>query len=81
MVNPIFPITIILIYPLPLSSVSMKGLVQIIIGLLFWVGMTYLLLIPSWLSAAYRLLQGGIVWGLLFVGLGLVLLGLSELRG
>jgi|TARA_Y100000310_G_scaffold334233_1_gene413507 hypothetical protein len=59
----------------------MKGLVQIIIGLIFWVAVLYISTFNNWLLAAWHLLQGGIVWGLFFVGLGLLLLGLSELKG
>lgn len=58
----------------------MKGLIQIVIGLLLWVATLYLLTVPSWLKAAISLLRGGIVFGLFFVGLGLLLLGYNEMK-
>ena len=58
----------------------MKGLVQIVIGLLLWVGTLYLLTLTNWLQAALDLLRGGIIFGLFFIGLGLLLLGINELR-
>ena len=58
-----------------------KGFLQIVIALLLWVMVLYLLTVPNWLKAAVTLLRGGIVFGLFFVGLGLLLLGYSELKG
>ncbi|MBS3144681.1 hypothetical protein J4208_03785 [Candidatus Woesearchaeota archaeon] len=58
----------------------MKGLLQIVIGLLLWVGTLYLLTIPNWLQATLTLLRGGIVFGLFFIGLGVLLLGFNELK-
>lgn len=59
---------------------TMKGFIQIVIGLLLWVATLYLLTVPNWLKAALSLLRGGIVFGLFFVGLGLLLLGMNEAR-
>ena len=56
-----------------------KGFLQIVIALLFWVVVLYLLTVPHWLTAALTLLRGGIVFGLFFVGLALLLLGYNEL--
>ena len=59
----------------------MKGLLQIVAGLLFFVAVAYLLLSGSWLLATIKLIQGGMLLMFFFMGLGLVLLGVSELRG
>lgn len=62
------------------GTCTMKGLVQIVIALLLWVVTLYLLTVPNWLQATLMLVRGGIVFGLFFVGLGLLFLGISELR-
>ena len=59
----------------------MKGLLQIVACLLFFVAVAYLLLSGSWLLATIKLIQGGMLLMFFFMGLGLVLLGVSELRG
>lgn len=59
----------------------MKGLLQIVIALLLWVVTFYLLTVPNWLKATISVLRGGIVFGLFFIGLGLLFLGISELKG
>ena len=58
----------------------LKGFLQVVVALLLWVVTLYLLTVPSWLKAALTLLRGGILFGLFFVGLGLLLLGYNELR-
>lgn len=58
----------------------MKGFVQIVIALLLWVVTLYLLTAPNWLQATLTLVRGGIVFALFFVGLGLLFLGISELK-
>ena len=57
-----------------------KGFLQILIALLLWVMILYLLTVPNWLQAAVILLRGGIVFGLFFIGLALLLLGYNELK-
>lgn len=59
---------------------SMKVFIQVIVGLLFLIGALYLLTFSSWLWAAIRLIQGGVVVVLFLIGIGLVLLGASELK-
>ena len=58
----------------------MKGLVQLLIGLLFLVSVMWILTSSSWFWATIRLIQGGLVVLLFFIGIGLVLLGTSELK-
>ena len=58
----------------------MKGLLQMIIGLILIVGVLYILTYSSWFWATVRLVQGGIVLLLFLIGIGLVLLGASELK-
>ena len=36
---------------------------------------------PSWLSSALVVLKGAVLWGVLGIGLILLLLGISELKG
>ena len=58
----------------------MKGLMQMIIGLILIVGVLYILTYSGWFWATVRLVQGGIVLLLFLIGIGLVLLGASELK-
>ena len=58
----------------------MKALMQMIVGLIFIVGVLYILTYSSWFWAAVRLIQGGLVLLVFLVGIGLVLLGASELK-
>lgn len=62
------------------GGMCVKEALQIIIGLLFLVGMLYLLTYSSWFWATIHLIQGGIIILLFFIGIGLVLLGASELK-
>ena len=57
----------------------MKGLIQILIGLVFIVVVLFSLTYTSWFWATIRLIQGGLVLLVFFIGLGLILLGASEL--
>lgn len=58
----------------------MRGLMQLLIGLLFIVGTLWILTYTSWFWATIRFVQGGLVILLFLIGVGLVLLGASELR-
>jgi len=58
----------------------MKGLFQIILGLLFLVIMLLALTSESWLWATIKLIQGGIVIGVALIGVVLVLLGITALK-
>lgn len=51
------------------------GLILIIASVL--IGFYY----PSWFAAALSLLKGAVLWFMLLIGLLLVLLGISELKG
>lgn len=59
----------------------MKALVEIIVGLLFLVLGIFLLTYNAWFQAFVQLLQGGIIIVLLLLGIGILLLGLSDLKG
>lgn len=59
----------------------MKSLAQVVVGLLVLVVFVYVLMVRSWLMAAVTLVKGGVVVVLFFLGVGLVLLGLSGLKG
>lgn len=50
------------------------GLVLLILGILAWA-----VWLPEWGQAALQLLKGGIVWLILFIGLIMVIIGLSEI--
>ena len=50
------------------------GLILLAVGIFGWA------VAPSWGQAALQLLKGGIVWGILLIGLLLVILGLSDLK-
>ncbi len=58
----------------------MKALLQILVGLVLIVGVLFLLTYSSWFWATVHLIQGGIVVLLFLIGIGLVLLGASELK-
>ncbi len=58
----------------------MKALIQMMIGLMLIVGVLYVLTYQSWFWAAVKLVQGGLVLLVLLIGIGLVLLGASELK-
>ena len=62
-------------------SAKMKGFLQFVIGLLFFVATAFLLTYPSWMWAAVKLLQGGVVFALFFIGLGFLLISISEIKG
>ena len=51
------------------------GLILVIISIL--IGFYY----PAWYVAAVSLLKGAVLWFLLLIGVLLVLLGISELKG
>jgi len=53
---------------------------KIVIGLAFAVLGLMLLTYSSWLSATVALIKGGIVVAIILVGLGLIFLGLTELK-
>lgn len=60
----------------------MNKFVSILLGLvLLAVGIYGAFGLPSWGAAALAFLQGGIVWLVLLIGLLLVILGLSDLKG
>jgi len=58
----------------------LKGLLQVIFGLLLFVMVFYILTFSSWFAATVQLIKGGMVAVLFFMGLGLFLLGLTELK-
>lgn len=58
----------------------MKGMIQIIIGLLLFVIVLLALTESSWLWATIQLIQGGIIILLFLIGLGLIIFGASELK-
>lgn len=58
----------------------MRGLLQLLMGLLFIVGTLWVLTYTNWFWATIHFVQGGLVLLLFLIGIGLVLLGASELR-
>ena len=59
----------------------MKGIFQIILGLLFIVLALIALTYNSWLVATINLVQGGIVIFLILIGIVTILLGFAEVKG
>ena len=59
---------------------KLKEMVEILFGLLFWVILLYALSFGSWLNALVKFVQGGVLVGLFFIGLGLIALGVMELK-
>ena len=58
----------------------MKKYIEIVIGLLLWTIGLYALMFTSWREAVLILIQSGIIVVLAVIGLGLLLLGISEFR-
>lgn len=61
----------------------MKQIIEIIIGLILLIGVVYVFVTPGlagWAQATKDIIQGGIVLGVALVGIGLILLGISELK-
>ena len=59
----------------------MKHYFEILIGLLLITIVAYVgLSIPRILLAAIRFFEGALMWGFLLLGIGLLLLGLSDLK-
>ena len=55
--------------------------VTILVGLIFLiVGIAIIALVPGWRAAVWTVIQGGIVVGLILVGLGALMIGISEIR-
>ena len=55
---------------------------EIFLGLIFVLAAVLVAFyIPSWFDAALAVLKGGILWFVLGIGLILVMLGISELKG
>ncbi len=59
---------------------GLKGLLSIIVGLLFWLALVYVLTYPSWLRAFVTLIQGGLVSLIFLIGVGFLLFGVSQMR-
>lgn len=59
---------------------KLREVVEILFGLLLWVVLLYALSFGNWMNALVKFVQGGVLVGLFFVGLGLIALGLMELR-
>lgn len=58
----------------------MKAFVEIILGLLFLIVGIFLLTYKTWFQSFVVLVQGGVVVFVFLLGLGVLLLGLSELK-
>jgi len=58
----------------------MRGLIQLLIGLLLIVGVLWVMTSSSWFWATIRFVQGGLVVLVFLIGIGLVLLGAGELK-
>ncbi len=58
----------------------MKALIEIVVGLLFLVVGVFLLTYKTLLMAFLTIVRGGIVSALFLLGLGIILLGISELK-
>ena len=58
----------------------MRAFIQMLVGLLLLVGVLFALTYSSWFWAAVRFVQGGLLIVLFLIGIGLVLLGASELK-
>jgi hypothetical protein len=58
----------------------MRAFIQMMAGLLFLVIVLFALTYSSWFWAAVRFVQGGLLILLFLIGIGLVLLGASELK-
>ena len=59
----------------------MKAYMELLLGLLLILGVGLIVVTwPRWLLATIRLVQGGLMLGLALVGLGLIFLGVNELR-
>lgn len=59
-----------------------KNLAKIILGIILiiiavWVIVSY----KSWLAATWSLIQGGIIIGVILVGIALLILGFSDIKG
>ncbi len=60
----------------------MNKWVEILLGLVFIVAAVFVgLSFPSWMDSALVVLKGGLLWFVLGIGLILVMLGISELKG
>ncbi len=60
----------------------MNKWMEILVGLILIVAVVLAAFYyPSWLSDAITVLKGGIMWFVLGIGLLLVMLGISELKG
>lgn len=60
----------------------MNKFIEILVGLIFLIIPVYVWIVNLWGfgNAALVVLKGGIMWGLLLVGLLLLVIGISELR-
>ncbi len=60
----------------------MNKFIEILVGLIFLVVPIFVWIVNLWGfgDAALVVLKGGIMWGLLLVGLLLLIIGISELR-
>ncbi|MFA6022933.1 MAG: hypothetical protein WC781_02490 [Candidatus Pacearchaeota archaeon] len=62
----------------------MNKWVEILLGLILVLGAVFLVfgnMTPTWAQATWVVLKGGIVWGVFFVGLLFLMLGISDLKG
>ena len=58
----------------------MNELIKVVTGLILLVIVLFLLTYQGWLKAFITLIQGGIISLLILIALGLILIGLSELK-
>jgi len=60
----------------------MNKFIEILVGLVLLVAPIYAWIVNLWGfgDAALMVLKGGVVWGLVFVGLLFLILGISDLR-
>ncbi len=60
----------------------MNKWLEILAGVVFLTGSVYVAGINLWgfKDAALAVLQGGLIWGVFFVGLMLIILGISDLK-
>lgn len=62
----------------------MNKWIEILIGLILVIGAVFLVFggyTQPWSEATWVVLKGGIVWGIFFVGLLFLMLGISDLKG
>lgn len=63
--------------------ISMNKWVEILVGLILVIGAVFLVfggLTPTWKEATLVVIKGGLVWGIFFLGLLFLMLGISDLK-